>query len=432
MWKATSVCKSMRRNVCIVILATVALWGCTGKGGADIAPAAICWDAATNGTSTRAYPDGFGAYPNYAGCTFGAYAMLTEPLWNASSTCVPYVDNQEVSYSEAETAWTTRGTYYWPQEGYLHFAAYSPYKTLNPPVTASSLVSFTSANKNKGIVISNFDVPTDIDDQTFVTREVNAETHETEVVSYDYDLMISDGVDCDYDCAQTVTNGYRPTLVGGGTTPVSLYGSGYKIGVHTRFKHIMTKLTFRFRMQTTDLGFQDQRIYIKSIVLKNLYSRGTYTSGDTYADGAWTYPAIPVQSDGTLVSYTNEEISNFEAPVIHCRKEGDVLVSDPVTVVDNYFALPQTLTESDSAPYGQQIEITYVVFTINGGYYIWDRTVTVPAVFLRTDAVPAWERGTNVTYTVALAPAQDMITFDVSWDEWPGPSGWNTFTITDK
>ena len=421
----------MRRSVYIIILATVALWGCTGRGGVDIAPAPICWDAATNGASTRAYPDGFGAYPNYAGCTFGAYAMLTEPYWSESSTFVTYIDNQEVGYSEAENAWTTRGTYYWPQDGHLHFAAYSPYEILNPPAVPSSLVSFTSANKNKGIVITNFNIPTNKAAQTVVTREVNAETHETEVVSYDYDLMVSDGTDCNYDCAATVANGYRPTLDGGGATPVSLYGSGYKLGVHTRFKHIMTKLAFRFKMQTTDLGYQDQRIYIKSIVLKNLYSQGTYTSGETYADGVWTYPAMPVQSDGTLVSYTTEQINNFEAPVINCRKEGDVLVSDPVTVVENYFAIPQTLTQSDSAPYGQQIEITYVVFTINGGYYIWDRTVAVPAVFLRTDDVPAWERGKSVTYTISLAPAQDEISFDVSWDEWPGPSDWNTFIITD-
>lgn len=420
----------MRRNVFIFILATVALWGCIDRFGVDKNPARITWQAAENGASTKAYPTGFEAYPNYGSCTFGAYALLTDPVWSSSSTFTTYVDNEEVFYTPAtaseEGYWTTHGTYYWPTSGHLHFAAYSPYRTL------SSYVRFTQADKNNGLQIRNFSLPLNKDDQAGGITHTDPETGISRIVSYDYDLMVSDGTDSDYDCEATADNGFRPTLDGGGSTPITAYETGYKVGVHTLFKHIMTRLNFRFQMQTTDLNFQDQRIYVKSIRLLNLYSEGSYTAGNTYADGAWTYAATPVQNNGILVSYDSDQINNFEAPAIYCERDGNGnLVSVPVTLVDNYFALPQPLNVGNVAPYGQKLEITYVVFTINNGYYVWDKEVPAPPVDLYDSSLPAWERGKSITYTVTLAPAQNSISFEVEWDEWPGPSGWNTFTITD-
>ena len=406
----------MKRIAIISVLLLAALWSCSRNAvpAPETASRAISWQAGVNGAmGTKAYPEGYVAYPNYAGCTFGAYAMLTDPVWAESSTFVPYVDNQEVSYYEAETAWTTRGVYYWPQQGHLHFAAYSPYRTLH------NKVSFTQPAKSRGIVITDFTIPTDKASQTYVTREIDEETHETEIVSYDYDLMVSDGTDCNYDCEATATNGYRPTLDNG--TIISAYGTGYNPGVHTLFKHIMTRVSFRFQMDNTDLSYQDQKIYIKQIKLYNLYSQGSYASGETYLAGAWTYAATPVKADGILLSYTDAQMRDYLAPYINYNE-------DPVTLVDNYFAIPQPLSAADG---GQRLEITYWVLTTIGGYDLWDKQVITSPVPIRTESVTSWDRGKSVVYTVTLAPAQDVISFTVVRDPWPDVADWNTFTITD-
>lgn len=405
----------MKRFTLIGILVLVALTGCTREPvPTPDKRGVISWDAGMeNGSATKAYPTGYGAYPTAA--SFGAFALQTGDHWADAHTFSAYINNEEVSYSQdpetSQYAWTTYGEYYWPQSGYLHFAAYSPYSTLH------SYVTFSSAKKDQGLTIGEstpFVLPTNKVNQTYIT-----ELGTGNILAYDYDLLVSEYTDADYDCAETAAHGFQPVL-DGQTDPASQYGSGYKPGVHTRFRHIMTRLCFQFKMGNVETSY-NQRIYVQSIKLTNLQDKGTYKSGKTDNSGAWALDNHQ-ETESVLYSVTDEQIRSGSVTPITSTTEATVLV-------DNYFALPQTLRdELDPTP--QQLTITYQIYTVIDGVIYWDKTVETPATLLRSGAVQSWEKGKMVTYTISLSPAQTAISFTASMEAWPASGSWNVFTIT--
>ena len=96
--------------------------------------------AAKNTLQTRA-----DSYTGYSiSNTFGTFAFMHNTSnWEDVTTLSSYIYNKRVRYWGGDY-WSTDQEYFWPASGYLHFASYSPYKTL------SSYATYT--DRTKGVV----------------------------------------------------------------------------------------------------------------------------------------------------------------------------------------------------------------------------------------------------------------------------------------
>ena len=362
----------MRKFALIFLAMAVLTTGCLRERVPVRSSRSITWQTAQDRSAlSKAYPSGYGEYSILN--SFGTYALQTNGKWSEDASFVPYIDNKEVSFYNSPNRWTTLNEYIWPQTGYLHFASYSPYSTLH------DMVSFP--DKAHGIVISDFVLPVNKAGQNWNT----------------HDLMVSKEELCDYDCEATYTNNGSPTL-DDGTVITSPYGS-YLLGVPTHFKHILTRLAFKFKMNDQVSQYDHQRIVVTDVTLHNLYSKGTYTSGT----GEWSSLALPV-TDCTVL--TGGET---------------VLTTSATTLVDDYIALPQVIDNVQN----QQISVTYKIISTVAGF-LYEETVTLTANLTLAD-VDAWEPGSCVTYTLSLSPARDPIVFTAAIKtgyDWPAPADW--------
>ena len=151
--------------------------------------------------------------------------------------------------------WMSTNAYYWPKDGYLTFAAYSPakakdYATINYNIT-------------NGLTIDDYVVKDDLTNQ--------------------YDLMLSD---------RTIDQ--KSTTMG-----TNVAGTQYD-GVQIAFKHILSAIKFKV---ATDNNYSTDgyTITLKSLTLNNVYSTGDITQfsaiDETTVDIETTLDAATVWSD---------------------------------------------------------------------------------------------------------------------------------------
>ncbi|MBQ4038625.1 MAG: fimbrillin family protein, partial [Bacteroidaceae bacterium] len=157
-----------------------------------------------------------GEYVAYDGPAFGVAAIHHGRSNRPTADVTTYIDNAQVS--KQGSVWATNPIYYWPHQGDMHFAAYSPYIA----DFANSNVSITLPQNGEGYTYSGT-----IDGQT--------------------NLMFADEQYGSYDGFQN------------GTVPVV-------------FNHALTQVRFCAKMSTASAG---TTFNIKSLQLVNVRSRGT-------------------------------------------------------------------------------------------------------------------------------------------------------------
>ncbi len=165
---------------------------------------------------------------------FSVYARYFSGNYTAFTDGTPYMTNVKTAYNSTigtKGGWDTESVlggqaYYWPKNGTLTFAAYSP---------SDAAEDFTSVNWDaQGFTFENFTVKQDPAEH--------------------YDLMFSE-------------RSYDRTSSTGGTT--------YD-GVDINFKHALSSIVFQVKKMEEYTG---HTITVTGITLKNAYETGTFKQG---------------------------------------------------------------------------------------------------------------------------------------------------------
>lgn len=116
----------MKRFLFIAALAGVALVSCTKNEGAPVAEDNEITFAAAISAATKAVPGELtdAAYPiNENFNVYGVWHAGDFAGWDAASL---YMDDVETTYDDTFNGWRPLDRHYWPKNGYMTFAAYSP------------------------------------------------------------------------------------------------------------------------------------------------------------------------------------------------------------------------------------------------------------------------------------------------------------------
>ena len=299
----------MKRILLFAAVAGAALASCVkneSESGMTASDSKISFEAPVVGATTRAVEGEIvGAYPTDESFkVWGWYHEGDYPGFGTSTSWKNYMTDADgkpitVSYNNVNS-WVSAKDYFWPKNGKLTFAAYSP---------ADAAGTYThTAN---GLQIADFTVA---------------------AVGAQYDLMYSDRA---YNRTSS-TNQY------GGTA------SNTYTGVDIVFHHALSSIVFKVG---TDANYTNANntFKIKSITIKNVANAGTFTEGLT--DGtttrtpAWTVTGTP---DKEYVAFSGD----FTVPADGTTRQ------EPTNAAD-LILLPQSFESNDKAI----VEIKYTYGT---------------------------------------------------------------------
>lgn len=280
---------------------------------------------------------------------FRSTAFSYSGTWDANKSPVEtYINEELVKYNSTYSYWITyddednEKAYPWPGgDTKLTFFSYSP----------SSLKGRVSVSTD-GVGISSWDVTTD-----------------------NRDILVAD-------IAQDKTK--NESL------------AGYT-GVPTLFKHKLSRIVFEFGI--ADDASDDTKISLTSIVLKDVYSSGSYSRGG-YADDQWR----PSSLLSEWMLYKNNTGLNLS--------KGSLSDELPFNMI------PQSLLASGTTH--PELVIGYDISTDRG--VTW-RSETASCFFDENLRQESWEKGKKYTYTIYIGVGQYPIDFDASvaiWSELGG------------
>lgn len=301
----------MKKFFLLAAMAGVALTGCV-KTESEVAVKSdsnrIVFDSPVVSSVTRALITD-AVYP-----TTESFSVFAQHENEGQSTL--YMSDVKASYDGGTNSWIPEGNYYWPKQGTLSFAAYSPAEAKGDVFTS---VTWDAAS---GFVISGF----------------NAETNNDATKLYD--LMYSD-------YAEGKTKGDQSD-----NNPVYY-------GVQLKFNHALSALIFK--AQTKD-DYANATIKITNIEVLNPVANGDLTTvnGDP-STASWT-----LGSDATSMSVTSiadAALTSTSTPqgnamlMIPQAFDADVKVKITYTmqmdsgepVTQTYDVALNTLNESDGA-----------------------------------------------------------------------------------
>lgn len=263
----------MRKSLFFAAFACVALASCVTDDASENnqevkSPQKITFNAPVVSGITRAVA---GENPNTAGGSynttesFAVYAVWHDEDFNGWNNGSIYMDNVNVIYDggnvdekEGTGAWFPATDYYWPKDGYLTFAAYSP-------ADAKGTKTYGAT----GLKIENFEVETDATKQ--------------------YDLMFSKRTYKRY----SSLNDDNPTYD----------------GVNIVFVHALSSIQFAVKTEGTYTGTE---IKLKKISLWGVNSKGTFnetideTTPSTYnSTPEWSDHSEVITNTNAYVAYNN-------------------------------------------------------------------------------------------------------------------------------
>lgn len=304
---------------------------------------------------------------------FYSYAYFLEEgktLDANSADAKAYIYGSEIQYVSGETAWKNATTkYYWPKKGSLTFFAWTD-NTASPAVDPSNAVSCAAAS---GIKFADYDITT--------TTNKNK------------DLLVAD-----------IAKDQKEN-----TTQYD----GWKKGVPTVFKHILSNLVFNIKTDyaTSKDEYASVTFNLKSIDLKNVYTKGTYTQGEvTSSTPAWTAKTAP------WGSYAESKTLSIFNGTLAVTKATD----DPTDITSTYsIVLPQTFAAAttivDSTPV---ITVVYDIVTNYTGTEVTE-TITVTKS-LNEIYSGSWDPAKK--YTLTLIVGLNEILWDPDITDWTGVS----------
>lgn len=191
-------------------------------------------------------------------------------------------------------------------------------------------------------------------------------------------------------------------LTGNVTTAETADASGYHFteGVPTLFHHKLTKVNFQFALAEDESAFEnitDVYIVVNSASIVNIKNTGGFASN------TWT-PTTATAEYAFVTS--NKEL----------KTKGTFVPADNTDRI----LLPQTLVASAENAPGQQLKISYTIYTKYEGSsnYLVEPIVNELYDLVGT-AVPAWNQNMDVLYKVSIYPtAQNPIYFDPAVKAW--------------
>lgn len=374
----------MKKLFFIAAIASVAFASCVKN---DPAPSVteqheIAFTAPVVGTATKAEtnPDvgqiEDNKYPETE--LFAVYAMWAPGdlvKWGDAGN-VFYMNRVKCAKNATLAQWDPEETYYWPKNGTLSFAAYSPYVAHSTsPYQGQGTFNYAS----DGLTIENYRVYED--------------------ASKHYDLLYS----------KRSLNRTASNEVGG--QAVADYD-----GVDLTFNHALSAIDFKVQTFET---YNDVTITLKSIKVLNACAVGKFKENVT--DGA-TYSATPAWTD-----QTDRFTAGYEAVT------NNQTVTDSEEVLDNHndiILLPQELKAPTLAD-SPKIQVIYDMTNAGGAVVEVTQVVNLADVdndgtedYLSdgTNDIKKWEIGKRYTYLIKIA--LDKVYFA------PYVSIWSDVTVT--
>ena len=313
---------------------------------------------------------------------FGTYAYYENTLTPGSHSA--YIENAEIIYKVADGNgyWAANGeTYFWPTQGHLDFISYAPYNA--------------DAKSPAVPKISDTDVQQTLKYETFKVDAANP-----------VDLLYSDKAM--QQTANTVNYGFT--------------------GVPTLFHHALAKLNIKvkaFRLDNKNESPEavtSWNVVVNKITLNGIYDEGSLTMKTTnvHDQGATT-----VQWKNTITAVEYDVWSNTSSQITKEWACDQTLTTTArhygagtADVAENYFVLPQAMSAAV-----QKITIDYTITTNAPGGQTATVEHSATKYFVDFPAVPAWEQGKNITYTIDIDPAGDEIHFAPAVVDWENVDG---------
>ena len=314
--------------------------------------------------------------------SFGAYAYYENT--ENPGTHTTYIDNAEIVYkvSNGNGYWAAKDhTYFWPTQGHLDFVSYAPY---NADATSPAVPK-----------ISDNDVQQTLKYEGFKVDAANP-----------VDLLYSDKAM--QQTANTVNYGFT--------------------GVPTLFHHALAKLNFKvkaFRINNADespKAVTSWTVVVNKITLNGIYDEGNLTmktanvhnAGATTVQWENTITAVPYNVWSNTSSQTSKVWECAQTLPTTARHYG----AGTADVAENYFVLPQALVADI-----QQITVEYTITTKAPEGQTGVKEYVATKNLSDFPAVPAWEQGKNITYTIDIDPVGDEIHFAPAIVDWENVDG---------
>lgn len=263
----------MKKFFLLAAMAGVALTGCV-KTESEVAVKSdsnrIVFDNPVVSSVTRALIDGteyptdvpFSVYAQYKNANTGENLLYMENVTTRYVTSTPGTNQK---------SWVPVGNYYWPKQGTLSFAAYSP-------TAASTVFNRVSWADDSGFTFDNFNA---------ATNQANS-----------YDLMYSD---------------YVADQEQGDEADYTKY-----YGIQLTFRHALSALVFRAKAADNYTGAE---IKVKTIEVLEAYNQGDLTTNNASNSAGWSDFRDP----------TTMEVQNLASAALTTDyvQQGDVLLMVP-------------------------------------------------------------------------------------------------------
>lgn len=290
----------------------------------------------------------------------GAYYLPEGRTWDAGKAdATVYISPVEIS--KEDNVWKDKdNVYYWPESGSLTFFAYTP----------SNLTQASGTGNGVSITTSG--------------------------VSYKGWEAAGDNLECDFMVAVPAKD------------KSSNSHEYYSDGVPMLFKHKLTQIQFVAFVEKDDVSTDDD-IYVKSLVLTNIYESGDYAQKDS-DEGSWTNRKTP------------REYILFKAdtPVKLTTGELKLMPSGYETML----MLPQNLSAlaADDENIGVERSTPEIVISYYQGST--DEADKKEGRVKFTDIRSyLWAMGTSVKYSISFGDTGYPILFDPSVNTWADGAG---------
>ena len=326
---------------------------------------------------------------------FTAFAAWTETAYPGSTAPTVFMAGADAkdrcTFDATLYAWKPAVTYYWPKNGYLTFAAFSP-ADAKDDCSAAPSYSWSTSGTTGGLTIPEFTVKANIEEQ--------------------YDLMYADREYNKTKANYSITDGSAKD----DENDTALAGYTYRWnGVNLRFHHALSSIVFKVK---TAEDYATAIIKLTNIDLNNVYSKATFNENIT--EGA-TYYAVPAWSAyDTKVSYdiyddTTDPTTNQVVQYNSGTAQNVTLAGGSTAII----LLPQDLTASPAPT----LHIDYTIEQNGGAPVPQSADIVLHNYNHGTgDAARKWVMGKRYTYTIVFG--LDEIYFD------PAVEAWDDYAVT--
>ena len=351
----------MKKFFFIAAIASAALVSCTKNEVAQVADQhEISFATPVVGTITKSVTgeiDG-NTYPTAE--NFNVYAVWHLNAFEGWSTNATLYMNQ-VECTNDGTSWKptdAEGKYYWPKEGYLTFAAYSP----------ADLTATTIEYAADGLTVTGFAPEADTKDQFDFLYGERTIGQEESTYADGADNAGEDGLFDDYS------------------------------GVDIKFQHALSQVEFWFKSDVADV------IDLKTVTIKNAQAKGTFKeniSGSPLSyesTPAWDFSAYPTAKADYNI-YTQTALDHLSTTAVE-KKNGEKV---------DCIILPQSLA-------GVDVEITYAIKKGDSSYLQQTTTIPLNVQKAGSNHIDTWVMGKKYIYTVTIT--LDEILFDPAVVDW--------------